>query len=140
MRSTLKTALALAMLIALSGAAWAQSTIRSMPMPDRLIEAYIAQIGYRDLHNSNGVRLSSPWQVLRQDRANFHAFGIRDPFDEWDSFFGDAGNRAIMEDMLRSGSISPQAARDIMSGQAIVLVEIHGSGSVGRSIHVSVAR
>ena len=118
----------------------AQSSITSLPRPDRLIEAYVAEIGYHDLFNSSGVPLTRPWQVLRQDRANFHAFGIRDRFDEWDSFFADPLNRAIMESMLRSGSISPQAARDIMSGQAVVVIQIYGHGRTGRSVHVKVAR
>ena len=45
-----------------------------------------------------------------------------------------------MESMLRSGSISPQAARDIMSGQAVVVIQIYGHGRTGRSVHVKVAR
>jgi hypothetical protein len=123
-----------------TSAAHGQSTIRSAPVQNDLIEAYVAQISYRDLHNSNGVRLNRPWQVLRQDRANFHRFGWRDPPDQWDSFFESEGNRAIMEVMLAQGSISPQAARDIMSGNALVLVEIHGNGDTGRELHITVAR
>lgn len=117
-----------------------QSTIRSLPASNHVIDAYIAQIGYADLVNSAGVPLSSPWQVLRQDRANFHRFGIRDPLDQSDTFFADARNRAIMENMLAQGSITAQAARDIMSGNAVVLVEIYGSGSIGRELHVTVAQ
>lgn len=129
-------------LIGLSFAAQAlgQSTIRSLPASNHVIDAYIAQISYTDLVNSAGVPLTTPWQVLRQDRANFHRFGIRDRFDQSDTFFADARNRAIMENMLAQGSITGQAARDILSGNAVVLVEIHGSGSIGRELHVTVAR
>jgi len=132
--------LALACCLAFSSPAASQSTIRSLPMQDQMLEGYFAQITYRDLYNSGGVPLANPWQVLRQDRANYHRCGYRDPLDQWDSFFGSEANRAIMEGMLNRGTITPQAARDIMSGEALVWVEIHGTGSTGRSIHVTVAR
>lgn len=123
-----------------TSSAVAQSIIRSAPAEHELIESYVAHIGRRDLMNSNGARLNEPWQILRQDRANFHRFGIQDADDEWDSFFGNTNNRAAFENMLRNGSISPQAARDIVRGGATVLVEIYGSGNVGRSVVVTVAR
>lgn len=104
------------------------------------MESYVAHIGRRDLFNSNGARLTEPWQILRQDRANFHRFRIQDTGDEWDSFFGNANNRAAFENMLRNGSISAHAARDIVRGGATVLVEIYGRGSVGRTVVVTVAR
>lgn len=122
------------------GAAQGQSVIQSAPAGNVLIDSYAAEIGPRDLVNSNGARLTQPWQVLRQDRANYHRFGIRDRADEWDSFFHDANNRAAFENMLHSGSISRQAARDILRGGAVVLVEIYGRGGVGRSVVVTVAR
>lgn len=133
-------ALAGAMLLAATTSSIAQSTIRSLPPSNYVIEAYVAQIGYHDLYNSSGVPLGNPWEVLRQDRANFHRFGVRDIFDQPDSFFANAGNRAIMENMLSHGSITGQAARDIMSGEAMVLIEIHGYGSVAWELHVTVAR
>src|SRR5690606_29001562 len=131
MRLSVSLALAACLAIASSSVAFAQSTIRSLPVQDHLLEGFFAQISYRDLFNSSGIRLSNPWQVLRQDRAKFHRYGLRDPLDEWDSFFGDEANRAIMEEMLSRGSITPQAARDIMSGEALVWVEIHGTGDTG---------
>ena len=134
------SALATAVILTATTPAFAQSTIRSLPPGNQLLEAYIAQISYHDLYNSAGAPLSNPWQVLRQDRANFHRFGRRDVLDQSDGFFADAGNRAIMENMLSQGSITGQAARDIMSGKAVVLVEIHGYGTVGRELHVTVAR
>lgn len=126
--------------LSFSAQALGQSTIRSLPAGNYLIESYFAQIGYDDLFNSSGVPLTNPWQVLRQDRANFHRFRIRDRLDQSDTFFADAQNRAIMENMLAQGSITGQAARDILSGNAVVLVEIHGYGSIGRELHVTVAR
>jgi len=105
-----------------------------------LIGSYVAYIGQQDLYNSKGARLSAPWQVLRQDRANYHRFGISQPGDEWDPFFGVIDNRAAMERMIMNGYINPQAARDVMNGGAMVTVEIYGRGNTGTSVNVDVYR
>ena len=52
----------------------------------RLVEEYNAYIGEEDIYNSYGERLSEPWQIIRQDRANYHRFGTSQPGDEGDSF------------------------------------------------------
>ncbi|SOC05683.1 hypothetical protein [Rhodobacter maris] len=104
-----------------------------------LIGAYTAYIGADDLYNSKGARLSAPWQVLRQDRANFHEFGIAQRGDEWDPVFGDVDNRALMERMVMNGSIEPAAARNIMAGGATVFVRIF-KGARGDFVRVSVSR
>ena len=121
--------LVLAAALALSGAA-AQA--------DDLIGAYVAYIGEADLYNSKGVRLSEPWQVLRQDRANYHKFGRSQPGDEWDPFFGDIDNRAAMERMIMNGTITPEARAGLLRGGATVFVRIYGSGNVGRYVQVTV--
>jgi len=103
-----------------------------------IIGRYTAFIGADDLFNSRGARLTEPWQVIRQDRANFHRFNIFQDGDQWDPFFGNANNRAAMEDMLRRGSISPTAARDILSGGRVIDVTIFGRGNRGDYIEVTV--
>ena len=105
-----------------------------------LIGSYVAYIGAPDLHNSKGARLTQPWQVLRQDRANFHRYGISQPGDEFDPFFGSIDNRKIMERMVMNGSIDPQAAKRLMNGGATVFVRIYGSGNIGTSLTVTVAK
>ncbi len=113
----------------------------SLPaLAEQLLGSYVAYIGTQDLYNSKGARLSAPWQVLRQDRANFHRFGISQPGDEWDPFFADYDNRAAMEQMVMNGYINPQAARDIMAGGAFVYVEIWGENGRGTSVRVDVSR
>lgn len=91
----------------------------------RLLEEYVAFLGEADHFNSNGQRLTAPWQVLRQDRANFHRFGIRDDGDEDDRFFASAANRARMERMILNGHIEPSAGRRIVNGLVWVRVEIY---------------
>lgn len=105
-----------------------------------LIGSYTAYIGQADLHNSKGARLTEPWQVLRQDRANYHRFGVAQNGDEWDPFFGNIDNRAAMERMIMNGRIDPGARRNLLQGGATVLVRIYGSGGVGRYLDVTVAR
>lgn len=124
----------------IAGPSFSQSSIRSGSSHEYLIGVYTAFIGEHDLYNSRGQRLRQPWQIIRQDRANFHRFGIRDPGDSTDPFFASAENRAAMETMLARGSISRRAASDIVQGHVWVHVEIHGRGGVGRSVHVSVSR
>ena len=116
--------------IGMTGAAIAQD----------LIGSYSAYIGWDDLHNSKGARLTAPWQVVRQDRANFHRFGISQPGDQWDPFFSSYENRAAMERMIMNGTIEPSAAQILMQGGATVLVRIYGSGGMGNSIRVTVSR
>ncbi|HEY4202601.1 MAG TPA: hypothetical protein VGM83_18780 [Devosiaceae bacterium] len=132
-------ALALLLCASLSVPAEAQSSISSAK-GDQLIETYTAFIGPKDIVNSNGQKLTQPWQVVRQDRANYHRYGIRDRLDENDTFFSDANNRAALEDMLRHGSISKDAARDLLSGHAVIQVEIYGHGDVGTSVEITTSR
>ncbi|GGD25982.1 hypothetical protein [Sinisalibacter lacisalsi] len=104
------------------------------------IGGYSAYIGWEDLHNSKGARLTAPWQVVRQDRANYHRFGISQPGDDWDPFFASMENRAAMERMIMNGTIEPSAAQILMQGGATVFVRIYGQGGVGNSIRVTVSR
>ena len=91
---------------------------------DRLVEQYSAYIGEEDLYNSSGARLTQPWQVIRQDRANYHRYGISQPGDEDDSFFSSAKNRERAERMIEYGMIETRAARALVRGDVIVNVQI----------------
>ncbi len=106
----------------------------------QLIGSYVAYIGNQDLYNSRGQRLTEPWQVLRQDRANYHRFGISQYGDEWDPFFGEIDNRAAMERMIMNGYIDPSAGRILTQGGATIFVRIYGSNGWGQSIEVDVSR
>lgn len=104
---------------------------------DELLESYDAYIGQDDLYNSSNERLTQPWQVIRQDRANVHRFGIRQPGDDIDSFFASARNRDLAERMIRSGRIEGSAARRILEGDVRISVEIW-RGAGGDYINISV--
>ncbi|WP_323033172.1 hypothetical protein [Paracoccus sp. (in: a-proteobacteria)] len=133
---TAYAALTLALALAIPGTALSQSTMTSANA-EQLLDAYTAYISPQDMVNSNGQRLTQPWQIIRQDRANFHRFGIRDDWDETDSFFASADNRVAAEDMIRRGSITSEAANDILRGGALIHVEIYGRGNTGYSLRVT---
>lgn len=104
---------------------------------DELVESYNAYIGQDDLYNSGNERLTQPWQVIRQDRANVHRFGVRQPGDEIDGFFGSQRNRELAERMIRNGRIDGAAARRLLNGDVRVHVQIW-RGAGGDYIDISV--
>ena len=105
---------------------------------EEIIGSYVAYIGRDDLYNSKGARLNEPWQILRQDRANYHRFGISQSGDEWDPFFDSIKNRAIMERMIMNGSMTSGARNGLLQGGATVFVRIYGTGSRGQYVKVTV--
>lgn len=104
---------------------------------DELLESYGAYIGQDDLYNSSNERLTQPWQVIRQDRANVHRFGIRQPGDDVDGFFASARNRDLAERMIRNGSIERSAARSLLRGDVRIEVEVW-RGADGDYLNVTV--
>ncbi len=102
-----------------------------------LIAAYTARIAPHDTVNSNGVPLTTAAAIIRQDRANFHRFRIRDAEDESDPYFADANNRAALEALIARGTVSAGALAGLRGGQAMVRVEIW-TGSTGDFVRVRV--
>lgn len=101
-----------------------------------LVESYVAFLSETDHFNSNGQRLTSAAAIIRQDRANFHRFGIRDRQDEKDSFFADAGNRESLEHMLENGQAAPGVISRIVNGTVLIRVDIY-RGAIGPFIRVT---
>ncbi|MGO8126259.1 hypothetical protein [Rhizobium ruizarguesonis] len=124
--------------VAMSGIAHAQARVTATHR-NGLVESYRAYIGEADLFNSSGTRLTQAWQIIRQDRANFHQYGVRDRDDETDSFFADPVNRQALEQMLRNGTMTRDAANMIVRGNVWIDVDIYGSQGAGRWIDVSVS-
>jgi hypothetical protein len=77
---------------------------------------------------------------MRQERANYHRFRIRQAGDEWDPFFDDIDNRAAMERMIMNGSIDPVARQNLLNGNATVFVRIYGRNGRGDYVEVDVVR
>src|ERR1700720_3721220 len=85
-----------------------------------LIESYTAFLSEADHFNSNGQRLTSAAAIIRQDRANYHRFGRRDPDDQDDMFFANAENRDALERMLERGQASPGVLSRIVNGTVLI--------------------
>lgn len=103
---------------------------------DQIIESYTAFISDNDRFNSSGQALGNPAAIIRQDRANFHKLGMRDPQDQGDSFFKNANNRAALEQMLNSGKVSKQTKNAIMNGGVFVTVSIFRKSNGGHYVNV----
>ena len=101
----------------------------SMAQAQQVIASYLARMSAADHFNSNGERLTSAASIIRQDRAKFHRFGVRDPEDESDPFFADQDNRAALEQMLERGRAAPGVIDRVVNGTPLVRVEVHRSGS-----------
>jgi len=92
------------------------------------VESYTARLSPRDHYNSNGVRLTSAAAIIRQDRANFYVYGMRDSEDEPDSFFSDKSNRARLEQMLENGRATRDALYKVVNGTPLIRVDIYANG------------
>jgi hypothetical protein len=92
------------------------------------VETYTARLSERDHYNSNGQRLRSAAAIIRQDRANFYVYGVRDGEDEPDPYFSSKSNRARLEEMLENGRATPDAIDRIVNGTPLIRVEIYATG------------
>ena len=92
---------------------------------DELMDTYIARLSLADHFNSSGQRITTVAGIIRQDRANYHKFDVRDREDQGDSVFSIARNRDLMESKLAAGHCSPSARRSILFGTPLIVVKIY---------------
>ena len=90
----------------------------------QLLEQYQALLSEKDHFSSSGQRLTSAAAVIRQDRANFHRFGLRDQADENDRFFANIDNRSALEKLIERGRAEPGVISSIVNGTPLVRVEV----------------
>lgn len=93
----------------------------------RYIGSYTARLGYEDHYNSRGLPLGSVADILQQDRANYHRYGIRDPEDTGDSYFINRYRRSRMKRMLRRGEVDPTIVSEILNETPVVKVNIYSN-------------
>jgi adenine deaminase len=93
---------------------------------------YQARISEADKTNSQGVYLPNSGvsvgtvaAIIRQDRANFHEFSIRDAEDESDCAFAKKSNRVTLENMLKNGEVDEAAMRTIVQGNPLIRVQVY---------------
>jgi hypothetical protein len=100
------------------------------------VGSYVALLSEADHFNSKGQRLTSAAAIIRQDRANFHRYGIKDPQDEGGTFFADEGNRAALEQMIERGRADPGVLSRIVNGTPLIRVDIY-RGADGPFVRVA---
>ena len=86
---------------------------------------YKARLSEKDHFSSSGKRLKTAIAVLRQDRANFHVFNIKDAEDESEESFKNIESREYMEKTIY---IPPKVEKVILNGTPVIKVEIVGDG------------
>ena len=91
------------------------------------IDTYTARLGSEDHFNSDGSRLKSVGDIIRQDRANYHKFNIRDAEDQSDSVFGDVESRGRIPTMLKRGYIDKVTQKSILNSEPVVTVSIYNN-------------
>lgn len=94
--------------------------------------SYNAKISDADKKNSAGASLTTAGvnkaslaAVIRQDRANFHQFKVRDAEDEADCVFSDKQMRAKIESMINASSIDAKTIESIVTRNPIVTVAVY---------------
>jgi hypothetical protein len=92
---------------------------------EMIVESYTARLSSKDHFNSDGVRLKLVADIIRQDRANYHKFNVRDNDDTGDNFFSDKDNRGRITVMLEKGHIDKATTQSILNGTPVVLVNIY---------------
>ena len=101
---------------------------------DEFLGSYVARISDEDHFASDGYRLESAAQMVRQDRANYHKFHRRDRDDERDRWFRGNDDRARLERMLqRPGAMSGGTKNAIVRGEPLIQVDVYR-----RSVRVTV--
>tara|TARA_R110002096_G_scaffold208033_5_gene394529 strand:+ start:871 stop:1275 length:405 start_codon:yes stop_codon:yes gene_type:complete len=86
---------------------------------DESVDYYVTVISEQDRQDSLGNRLTKFEQVIRQDRANFHKYGMTDEGDEEDDLFSSATSRANLESYLKKGSTPDAVKKQILSGREL---------------------
>ena len=103
----------------------APAPVETKRAPVELVGEYKAFLQGPDHTDQSGTRLTEAWQVLREDRANFHDRGVTQTGDESDPLFADAANRDRIEEMVAAGNVTDGMARKIVERDVLVRVQLY---------------
>lgn len=89
---------------------------------------YLAWLGPNDIRNSSGVKMKSLGDVVAQDRANFHRFGVIDELDTGDPYFSQRSLRTRIPQLVKAGrSVEKYIINDVLSGRGhYVYIRLYG--------------
>ncbi|RDS76117.1 hypothetical protein DL238_13980 [Alteriqipengyuania lutimaris] len=106
--------------------------------PLEFVARYKAFLYEPDHAGPSGEQLTEAWQVLREDRANYHARDVRQADDESDPVFASAANRERIEEMVAKGNLTAESARKIVERNVLVAVDIYERDGEPARLDVSV--
>jgi len=96
---------------------------------DELLGLYVARISWKDHEASDGYRLDTAAQVVRQDRANVHMHIQTDEEDDIDVWFTTNAKRSRLEQMLnKKGAMNAATRRAILTGEPLIEVDVYRNG------------
>jgi hypothetical protein len=139
LRETMKN-IALAALLFATPAAAGDFDEVDFSVNNFVVETFTAYISVNDLTTSSGARLGDAASIIRQDRANFHRFGLGDASDETDPLFADSDARARIPELINAaGGIHSDVADWIMRGNVQVYINIMSDGDnfTGLEVHMA---
>lgn len=90
-----------------------------------VLDEYCTRISENDKVASDGYQLSDAASILRQDRANFHKFGLADDEDQGDNSFASTQARARIPALLDNGDSDQGILNSIVNRTPFVCVEIY---------------
>ncbi|MBC7282292.1 hypothetical protein [Hoeflea sp.] len=88
-------------------------------------DEYCTRISQNDKFASDGYQLSDAASILRQDRANFHKFGMADDEDQGDNTFSSTQARARIPALVDNGDSDQGILNSIVNRTPFVCVEIY---------------
>lgn len=106
--------------------------------PLKLEAQYKAFLYEPDHADASGARLDQAWQVLREDRVNYHARDMRQSGDQSDPVFDSAASRDRIEDMVANGNLTEESARKIVERNVLVAVDVYSRDGEPTRLDVSV--
>lgn len=95
--------------------------------------SYTAYISDQNKYNSSGksvvtgLNINSVGQILRQNRADVHRFGVGTFGDTKDCYFNNINNRSRIPVMIKNGVISQNTIRQIITGNPLLQVDIYST-------------
>lgn len=92
------------------------------------LHVFVTRLGPADHFNSKGKKLSSAEGIIRQDRANYHKFNIRDEEDQYDPFFTTKERREELERRIQYIGMSDRTRKAILETTPVVLIKIWSIG------------
>ena len=95
---------------------------------------YSAMLGPQDFTNSRGVRLGDVCDIVQQDRANYHRFGLRDSSDSGDALFASREARARIPQICRLSDGYDYIRRDVLRGVPRFVAVLGQFDSSGRLV------